>query len=104
MWMGWGLCNGVEELQLQMERMIKFDSGELPWEAGSSMVVPSSGERLDAAKLTNMLRGGGHIGPSCSVKTLEKVALALQGVASQTFKLLVTCVHELLFSFVVCLR
>jgi hypothetical protein len=85
-----GLCNNNKKPQLQMERMIKFDSGELPWEAGSSMVVPSSCERLDAAKLTKMLRGGGHIGASCSVKTLEKVALALQGVASQTFKLLVT--------------
>jgi len=74
----------------QMERMIKFDSSELPWEESSDNVVPSSGEKLTAAKLTKMLRGGGHIGATATVKTLEKVPLALQGVLSQTFKLVLT--------------
>ena len=37
-----------------------------------------------------MLRGGGHISSDCSVATLDVKLLDLQGVLSQTFKLVVT--------------
>ena len=73
----------------QQMSMVDFDSRELPWEA-SDNVVPSYGARMTAGKLTNMLRGGGHISDSCRVAAVECVPLALQGVLSQTFKLVVT--------------
>ena len=69
--------------------MVEFDGGANPWEAGDN-VVPRSGEGMSAAQLTNMLRGNGHIGADVSVVTLEKKALAVQGVLSQTFKLAAT--------------
>ena len=72
----------------QQEAMVAFDAAPHPWES-SAKVVPSSGEALTAEKLTNMLRGGGHLPNGVSVKSLEKVALALQGVLSQTFRLVV---------------
>jgi hypothetical protein len=73
----------------QMVKMIAFDAAEQPW-AEAATVVPHCGDNLTAAKLTNMLRGNGFLGAGVHVKTLEKVPLALQGVLSQTFKLVVT--------------
>jgi hypothetical protein len=39
---------------------------------------------------TNMLRGGGHLSDGVSVAALKKIPLAIQGVLSQTFKLVAT--------------
>eukprot|EP01052_Picozoa_sp_SAG31_P048760 SAG31_NODE_10352_length_1150_cov_1.358706_2_plen_169_part_01 len=63
----------------QQVAMVEFDGGDNPWE-DSPWVAPRSGAQLTAERLTNMLRGMGHLGKAQRVSKLEAVPLALQGV------------------------
>ena len=63
--------------------VVFFFADDVPCFFGSGRV--SSGEALTAEKLTNMLRGGGHLPNGVSVKSLEKVALALHNLISTAY-------------------
>ena len=79
-------------MRWQQQAIVEFDAIEAAWEA-SPLVVPRTGKQVTPEKLTNMLRGDGHLTGDQKVQTSTVVPLVQRGVA-QTFRLEVTYASE----------